>query len=176
MSVLQLPVPTWGDRISLLPKRMGYVLSLELTATMQGRLLTVQPGESALSHLLGHEVVTMPDGARCDLPTIAITHGAGRLGTVVAPDAPVLSLQLSGTTDNGNSIVRIDATGALDLPAAAVALAPERPCFVATRAETSSATFRWLNRRQLFGMGRTGWLNSGSGLCLRLSFDLYAAA
>jgi hypothetical protein len=43
--------------------------------------------------------------------------------------------------------------------------------FITTRQETASASFRWLNRHQLFGVGRV----AGGGQELELSFDLYLA-
>jgi hypothetical protein len=167
-------LPGWGDRTELYPKRMLYLLSLHATAAAQGATLRVAPA-GQLRHLLGDTAVTTPDGVRCDLPVAEVIGGEGEIGTRSEPASARLRLRISATI--GTAGLLVDCLGVVNFdggPAvfhAALAPSLSGAAFITTRQETASASFRWLNRRQLFGIGRV----AGPPHSLALSFDLYAA-
>ncbi|HVZ88520.1 MAG TPA: hypothetical protein VHG72_16225 [Polyangia bacterium] len=174
-------VGPWGDRTYLLPKSMAYVLSLYLRAEINGRYLTVRSQDSALWQLFGESVVTMPEGLRCDLPTGDLAGGTGEVGT---PDDPTsvalelrLQLQLNQTEKlllSGLGVVNFD--GGLGVFRSSPAELLTGRAFIATRHETDSPTFRWFNRRQLFGFGLVRGVPDSKPREIEISFDLYASA
>jgi hypothetical protein len=170
----------WGDRTYLLPKDMGYVLSLYLKAVVNGRYLTVQPHSRGLSHLFDEVVVTTPDGLRCDVPIGDVTGGTGEIGSPDDPSSIALQLRLQLTLNRTEKLL-MDCTGVANFYGgrAALSLEPDLlagSAFIATRHETDSPTFRWFNRRQLFGMGRVQGIAGSRPRELEFSFDLYAGA
>jgi len=171
----------WGDRTYFLPKEMVYVLSLYMRAEVNGRYLSVSADDGALSHLFGDTVVTMPEGLRCDLPSGDLAGGTGEIGAPDDPSSTALQLRLQLVL-NGTDNLLMECTGVLDLNGGPSALgllptaALSGSAFVATRHETDSPTFRWFNRRQLFGVGRVRGLESSESRGVELSFDLYAGA
>src|SRR6185295_5400543 len=89
------PSIPWGDRTALLPKKMGYVLSLDVTAEANGPQLTVRSSrQQALRHLFDEAVITMPEGLRCDIPTGRIERGDGEIGAPEDPSSQDLHLRL----------------------------------------------------------------------------------
>ncbi len=174
-------VGPWGDRTYLLPKSMVYVLSLYLRAEVNGRFLTVCADDGVLSHLFGDSVVTMPEGLRCDLPVGDLTGGTGEIGASDDPSSVALQLRLQLVL-NGTENLLMDCLGVVNFhggPAAFRSLSTQElsgPAFIASRHETDSPTFRWFNRRQLFGVGRAQGLPSSEPRRLEFSFDLYAGA
>lgn len=174
-------VQSWGDRTALLPKSMLYVLSLCARVQIGGRYLTVLAGKGALYHVFDDRVVTMPEGLRCDLPTGDLVGGTGELGSADDPASQALKLRLQLALKPNERLLMeclgvINMEGGMSalrsLPAAELA----GSAFVATRHETDSSTFRWFNRRQLFGVGRAQGAPGSRPRELDLSFDLYASA
>jgi len=175
-------VQPWGDRTTLWPKRMAYAVSLHTTARFAGRNLTVSAEDGALYHVHDKTVLTTPDGLRCDLPAGDITAGTGRIGTPDDAKSVHLELRLQmRLTDRSNLLINcrgvVGFDGGLNAFFSSNVESLRGSSFIATSHETDSPTFRWLNRRQLFGVGRIEVSKpSASGGELELGFDLYAAA
>jgi len=174
-------VGPWGDRTYLLPKAMGYVLSLYARATVSGSYLTVAPQAEALRHLLGDKEVTMPEGLRCDLPVGDLVGGSGEIGSPIDPTSGALRLQLQIDLNRSEKLL-MDCRGVINFEGGMAAFQTLSPgalagrAFVATRHQTDSPTFRWFNRRQLFGVGRVRGVKGSKPRELELSFDIYASA
>jgi hypothetical protein len=60
----------------------------------------------------------------------------------------------------------------LAAPSGGLRVAPNGSAFINTKQDCSVARYRWLTRRQLFGVGRL----AVEGKRLKLSFDLHVAA
>lgn len=174
-------VGAWGDRSYLLPKDMVYVLSLNLRAQINGQYLQVLSAEDGLDHIFGDTVVTMPEGVRCDLPVGKVAGGQGQIGTAEDPTSVALELRLRLLL-NGTEMLHVECAGVANFYGGLQAFRSVTPellagnAFIATRHETDSATFRWFNRRQLFGIGRMEGIKGSEPRELQLSFDLYASA
>lgn len=175
------PVP-WNDRTTLLPKRMAYVFSLHVGARVRGRSLQVLERANGLAHLMGDQMVELPEGFRCETPAGPITGGEGEIGGPGEPTSTALRMRISAELE-GLGPLLIEAQGVLDFKGGPAVFWSEgaRPlrgsAFIATRYETAQPAFRWLNRRQLFGVGRVETQpGQPDRLTLDLSFDLYAAA
>jgi hypothetical protein len=168
-------LPEWGDRTELFPKRMIYLVSLHATAALAGPYLRVAPGPGRLRHLLGDTVVTTPDGVRCDLPVGDLAGGEGEIGGRAEPQSGRLRLRLTATMGSAGLLMECSGVVSFDggAPAFHAGLLPRvsGSAFITTKQETASASFRWLNRHQLFGVGRV----AGGRQELELSFDLYVA-
>jgi NAD-dependent oxidoreductase involved in siderophore biosynthesis len=180
-----LSIP-WGDRTALIPKKMLYVCSLTVGAHARGPYLLLgaferdEDREEDLRNLFGDAVMTMPDGMRCDLPVGTILRGQGEMGSAEDPRSPKLSLRLSIELGGGNLLL-VECLGSVSFVGGPGVLqsAQDRTfagaAFVATRHETSSPAYRWLNRRQLYGVGRVAGEQRSGERNLIFSFDLYAA-
>jgi hypothetical protein len=173
----------WGERTELLPKHMRYAASLEFTATSSGLFLAVEKSAentSALRHLFGERIITVPEGIRCSVPQrCEIRSGNGRIGTPSAPYSPNLLVEIDAGLDDG-TLMNLVCTGVVSFRGGADALRRSREkvtgtAFIATNAETVSATYRWLTRRQLFGVGTIEGERRSQHWALDFSFDLYAA-
>ena len=116
-------VGPWGDRTYLLPKAMGYVLSLYARATVSGSYLTVAPQAEALRHLLGDKEVTMPEGLRCDLPVGDLVGGSGEIGSPIDPTSGALRLQLQIDLNRSEKLL-MDCRGVINFEGVAL------DCFV----------------------------------------------
>lgn len=188
----------FGERTELLPKHMRYALSLEFSAMATGLYLIVDPtpkgavlpDDSALRHLLDEKIVTVPEGVRCNVPACTILSGNGHIGTASDPHSSKFVAEINTELDeinvelnNKKTPMNLACRGvilfrggpeALSLPGATEV---NGSCFVATNYETVSATYRWLTRRELFGVGTVKATRSPSGEAwqLQFSFDLYAA-
>ena len=171
----------WGDRTYLLPKDMVYVLSLYLRAQLNDRYLAVCADDDVLLQVFGDTVVTMPEGLRCDLPVGDLIGGTGEIGTPDNPHSTALQLRLQLVL-NGTENLLMDCLGVVNFDGGPGALRWGRAqsltgsAFLASRHETDSPTFRWFNRRQLFGVGRVRGVEGSEPRQLELSFDLYAGA
>jgi hypothetical protein len=174
-------VGPWGDRTYLLPKEMGYVMSLYARATANGSYLMVAPQDGALRHLFGDREVTMPDGLRCDLPVGDLANGSGEIGSTVNPASAALRLQLQIDLNAAEKLL-MDCRGVVNFDGGPEAFRTLRAgaltgrAFLATRHQTDSPTFRWFNRRQLFGIGRVRGVKGTLPRELEFSFDFYASA
>jgi hypothetical protein len=173
----------WGDRTALIRKQMVYVCSLTLTAQARGRSLLIgqlpDDAPGGLRHLFGDTVATMPEGLRCDLPAVEDYRGQGELGSAEDPTSSRLDLRIS--FDIGGQLLRMECTGVATFTGASGALSAglgdsfSGTAFVSTRQETSIPTYRWMNRRQLYGVGRVQGERRSGQRNLVFSFDLYAA-
>jgi len=175
----------WGDRTVLIPKKMLYVCSLTVGAHARGPYLLLGAIESNdgrdgdLRNLFDDTFITMPDGVRCDLPVGTILRGQGEIGSAEDPSSPKLSLRLS--IQLGANLLLVECLGCVNFVGGPGVFqsAQDRKfagtAFVATRHETSSASYRWLNRRQLYGVGRVVGEQRSGERNLVFSFDLYAA-
>jgi len=184
----QKPSAAWGDRSTLLPKRAVYVFSVDVRVESRGHELfksSEQPSR-AIRHLFSDSMVTTPLGARVEVPTGEIRSADGKVGDELDPRSNWFSLRVVGDVGaNGAaaylSTVHFDLTGVLDLVGGMGAF--HRPkqktltglAFVASSQDPSTAAYRWLERRQLFGIGRVqGEKNLQGGWELRFTFDMYA--
>jgi hypothetical protein len=183
MSAPRLPsaVP-WGDRSQLIPKHMLYAVSLDVETEANGPYLVVRPtSEKALRHLYDETTVTMPEGLRCDVPTAKILNGDGDLASPYDPSSTSLRIGISAQLEDGN-VLNIACEGVLSFEGGPLALRSMPPsglsgsAFIATTHDTLSATYRWLRRRQLFGVGTVEARQISGVRLLAFSFDLYAAA
>ncbi len=169
----------WGDRNVLIPKRLQYVLTMEFVAGVTALHLNVQPRDGAIRHLFEQSVATLPDGTRADLPLGRIEAGDGRMGTETDPTSSALTLRISARLGSAAAPVLIACSGVVNFDGGPQGLHLGGPryrtgtAFVATRHETASATYRWLNRRQLFGTGRAVFDTESDEMAF--TFDLYAS-
>ena len=186
-SKLRMAVP-WGERTSLLPKAMVYGLSLDVEATSHGPYLTIEKSsQSHVRHMFDESIVTMPEGLRCDVPCGHIAGGDGEIGAANDPTSCWLGLRVRSTIQGGDAklyfamrgVVNFD--GGLSTFRSSHARQITGSAFVASCQEASTGTYRWLERRQLFGVGVVEGhrphdaIGPADGWRLRFSFDLYAA-
>jgi hypothetical protein len=190
----------WGDRTRLLPKATAYAFSIDLSLQSTGPYLTFreqrQP-EGGLRHLFGQSMVLMPGGVACEVPTGTIFAANGEIGDPGDPSSNWLKLQIqAGIGELGQdgdlgrypTTLSFSCTGVLELvgdPGAYRRRSGQLSgsAFVACIQESSTANYRWLERRQLFGIGRVsgesrnpeGKSGSVNGWNLSFSFDLYGA-
>jgi len=197
----------FGERTDLLAKHMRYGLSLEFQGEATGIHLIVtpgpgdatKPGSPGFRHLFDEKLVTMPEGGRVDIPACQILSGRGQLGTAKDPRCASFVVDMNTVLDDGKpmnltcrGVVTLrGGSSALRSPSATVS---SGHAFVATTCETVSATYRWITRRELFGVGAVRGtrslaeadpttltkkehevLLSGKPWRLHFSFDLYAA-
>jgi hypothetical protein len=177
----------WGERSDLHPKRMLYALSLDVSARLAGSHFQIEPRAAALRHLFDQAVAIMPDGARCDLPVAALVGGSGRIGLDNDPLSPRLTMNLSANLGAAGPLL-IECSGVVTFTGGPLAftnigLGPALgtqqlggTAFIATRQQTPGPTYRWLNRRQLWGVGRVALRADSGERKLSFTFDMYAAA
>ena len=173
----------WGDRTRLLPKAMTYALSLDIEAETIGPFLKVKSSnEKVLRHLFGDAVLVTPEGLSCDLPTGSVESGDGEIGDPNDPASVGVRLRVRTKIEPVELALHFECLGIVNFdggPEAFRSKATKRltgSAFVATYHQASSATYRWMERRQLYGVGRvSGHRTSGEWL-LRFSFDLYAGS
>jgi len=184
----------WGDRTALLDKGMRYAFSLDVNFDAHGTHLTLAKTQPALGlrHLFDEKVVTMPERLRCDVPTADVTGGDGEIGDPNDPLSASLRLHLQTRVHDPNKPAKrrdvIDLAGAGVVIFRGGPLAFRSPAtnpvtgsaYLAVSLETASATYRWLERRQLFGPGRVTSVQRAAALpavrLLHFTFDLYGAA
>jgi len=183
----------WGERTSLIHKAMVYAFSLDVRARSNGPYLTIERAapsraddheQYGVRHLFEETTVTVPEGLRCDVPTGYIDSGAGKIGDTLDPTSSWLEMRVRSTLEGGDARLYFDATGVVNFdggPSAfrsAQAKTITGQAFLTSCQESSTATYRWLERRQLFGVGRVEGKNEGRSApewVLDFSFDLYAA-
>ena len=186
----------WGDRTRLLPKATAYAFSLDVRTRSDGPYLSAseQQSETGLRHLFSQPMVEMPEGLRCDVPTGKVISANGEIGDASDPRSNWFRLRVLaslGSPDTGPTpskyaaTLSFSCTGVLNLAGGPTAYRlRSKPlsgsAFIASIQESSSSAYRWLERRQLFGIGRvTGTSrnvhdpSSSSGWDLRFTFDLY---
>lgn len=184
---VRMAVP-WGERTTLLPKAMVYGLSLDVEAISNGPYLKVEESSQVqVRHMFDESIVVMPEGLRCDVPRGHIAGGDGEIGAANDPTCSWLGLSVRSTIQGGDAklyfamrgVVNFD--GGLSTFRSSHARRITGSVFAASCQEVSTGTYRWLERRQLFGVGvvegernRDGHVPS-DGWRLRFSFDLYAA-
>jgi hypothetical protein len=186
----------WGERTSPLHKAMVYAFSLDVRATSQGPCLTVaraatpspaQPESYGVRHLFHESTVTMPEGVRCDVPTGFIESGSGQLGSLADPAACWFDLRLRSVIDEAKASLTFDAAGVVDFDGGIETFRSDKTkrlsgnAFLASVQESSTGAYRWIERRQLFGVGRVEGSRAperespSDEWSLVFSFDLYAA-
>jgi hypothetical protein len=181
----------WGERTRPLHKAMVYALSLDVRATSKGRYLTVErvapepamlAKDYALRHLFEETTVMMPEGLRCDLPVGSIESGTGEVGSPTDPTSCWFELRLRSVLEKATATLTFDMTGVVNFDGglttfrnpAAQELSGET--FATSCHESSTGAYRWLERRQLFGVGRvTGNRATRDEWKMNFSFDFYAA-
>jgi hypothetical protein len=181
-----IPTTPWGNRTELLPKKMGYISSLNFLVMTNGPYLLhydAREQKRAFRHLFDERVTTLPEGAACELPIGDIRRVSGQLGTLSAPFTPPLKLTIAGKLDD-NAVVNINCSGVVNFRGGARRAlwsgnrtVASGSAFIATNYETTSATYRWLTQRQLFGVGRVEGKRETSTdpWEFDFTFDLYAA-
>jgi len=164
----------WGDRTRLLPKATAYAFSIDLVVLGDGPYLStpkalqqLQP-MGGLRHMFAQPIVEMPGGLRCEVPTGTVVSADGEIGD--AGDAHSNWMRLRIVTRLGEippdspqakyaPTLSFATTGVLELSGGAPAyrLRTQRlhgSLFLASVQESSTTAYRWLERRQLFGIGR----------------------
>jgi hypothetical protein len=201
----------WGDRTRLLPKATAYAFSLDVLVRRDGPYLSIEKPyqfEEGLRHLFGQPMVEMPGGLHCEVPTGRIISANGEVGEARNKESTWFELRLQagigaleplGEKGEPNpspvsqyaTTLSFSCTGVLELAGGPVAyrLSPgdlSGSAFLASIQESTTGTYRWLERRQLFGIGRVkrwspkpeAMLPAGTapnGGLLHFSFDLYGA-
>jgi hypothetical protein len=190
----------WGERTSLVHKAMVYAFSLDVRALSKGPYLTVKGVDReraeetetyGVRHLFEETIVTMPEGLRCDVPTGCIDGGEGVIGDPTDPASCWLNLRLRSTLRGGHAMLNFATNGVVEFDggpsafrsAEATTLAGQ--AFLSSCQEASTGTYRWLDRRQLFGVGLVkgrrkrrkakALMIATDEWVLDFSFDLYAA-
>jgi len=186
----------WGERTRPLHKAMVYALSLDVRASSKGRYLTVervapepaaQAKDYALRHLFEETTVVMPEGLRCDLPVGSVENGAGEIGSPTDPTSCWFELRLRSVLERATATLTFDMTGVVNFDGglatfrSATARELSGEVFATSCHESSTGAYRWLERRQLFGVGRVSGSRARPDAFVRdewtlnFSFDLYAA-
>jgi hypothetical protein len=148
----------WGDRSRLLPKTMSYAFSLDVRFTCHGPYLEVQPSKrSGVRHLFEDSIVTLPEG-RCDVPSGRVIRGDGEIGDSKDPTSNWLFLRVRTLVGRVPAPLYFECRGVVNFDGGLAALragsSPGGSAFLSSIHEASTGTFRWLERRQLFGVGR----------------------
>ena len=181
------PVP-WGDRTRLLPKAMTYALSLDVAAMSDGPYLKIPSAQGhGLRHLFEQAVINVPHATRCDVPSGSVESGEGEIGDPSDPSSCWLRMQLRTKLADTQATIYFSCTGVVNFDGGPAAFRSRKQtdlsgsAFLTSSHQVSSATYRWLERRQLFGVGRVvatrgepKWAERGRWE-LRFTFDLYAA-
>jgi hypothetical protein len=175
---------------------MRYAFSLEVLFEAHGTHLTLakaQQPKAGIRHLFDETVVTMPEKLRCDIPTAEVISGDGDVGDPQDPLSPSLRIRLGTKVAGGKrlgnypDVIDLNGDGVVLFQGGPLAFrsAASNPvsgsAFLAASFETASATYRWLERRQLFGPGRLTTLDKPPGdsrpiRLLHFTFDLYGGA
>jgi hypothetical protein len=195
---------SWGHRRQPIPKGLAYVYSFDFVVILdvgaRWYLRTNdapdQKDRGESYHVFGDTSVMVGDGVRRDVPigTVKDVHAelldpantdAGRLeGRVVLDtDTGPIVAALCGVVNINGGIDYI--TRAIGLRAAPIAIGQLAPIagssFVSLTHETAGARYRWMDRCQLFGVGRVeektrrdAALEDGL-IRLGFSFDIYFA-
>jgi len=203
----------WSDRTRLLPKATAYAFSLDLNVQSDGPYLTFAPqvDGDGLRHLFGQPVIELPGGVHCEVPTGRIFAVNGEVGKAVDPDSNWFQMRVqvgvgevaavaspSAAPDRAPSSkvqkyatsLTFSCTGVLELVGGMAAYRRRSEelngsVFMTSTQESTTRTYRWLERRQLFGIGRLHGTSrnprcdpdprSLNGWMLQFSFDLYGA-
>ena len=182
MNTFDTPVLRWGERSTLLPKRLFYAFSIQVQfelsadrAAAVGRRLSVplltkpQRGDEwSTYHVLREDLVAFPDGVVREVP-----RGRLRRGTVFMDigdnDVGDLQGRLFLETDTSATLV-MTLSGVLSVSGGTVKLlddaGPSGPsarqgkAFIAVHSDSEHTKHRWLVENQLFGFGRVTALPS----------------
>jgi hypothetical protein len=177
----------WGERTALLPKAMVYAFSLDVDAICNGAYMKVgRSTENGLRHLFDQDIVAMPEGIRCDVPAGRIESGDGQLGDPNDPSSCWLQLRIRSLLEDSGATLFFDTKGVVNFEGGPSAFHSKQTrclagsAFLSSTQEASTATYRWLERRQLFGVGtvigeRCAPPAAPDAWKLKFSFDLYAA-
>lgn len=186
----------WGERTRPLHKAMVYAMSLDVRATSKGRYLTVervaperalQSKDYGLRHLFEETTVMLPEGLRCDLPVGSIESGAGEMGSATDPTSSWFELRVRSVLEKATATLTFDMTGVVNFDGGLATFRSPTSTELSGEAfstschESSTGAYRWLERRQLFGVGRVSGNRASQAAFvpdewkLHFSFDLYAA-
>jgi hypothetical protein len=190
----------WGDRTRLLPKATLYVFSLDVVVQGDGPYLSLAGGEqpnTGLRHLFSHRVVQVPGGQHCEVPTGTAFAANGEVGEADDPtsnwfnlrvQAGIGELEAKSGVPTYATTVTFSCTGVLDIAGGPAAYRRSTgdvsgSAFMTSIQESTTPSYRWLERRQLFGIGLVKSLGPASATTaqvtnqrkLHFSFDLYAA-
>jgi hypothetical protein len=176
MNTFDTPVLRWGERSTLLPKRLFYAFSIQVRfdiradqAGVVGRRLTVpltvkpQRGDEwSTYHVLREDLVVFPDGVVREVPRGRLRRGTvfmdigdndvgnldGRL-LLETDTSAMLIMTLSGVLSLSGGTTRLfddDATGGPPTQ--------KGKSFIAVHFDSEHTKHRWLVENQLFGFGR----------------------
>jgi hypothetical protein len=183
----------WGDRTRLLPKAMSYALSLEVDVTSVGSQLRLKNGDARprLWHLFEQRTIATPEGLLCDVPTGMVDVADGEIGDSADPASPWfwlrLTLKLGELRDREvvpvpGLVLQSECLGVVNFDGGVEAFRSRSntplngSVFGSFYHLASAPAFRWLERRQLYGVGRVRGVRASGGWLLTFSFDLYSAA
>jgi hypothetical protein len=151
---------SWGDRTRLLSKDMAYVFSVDFAARSQGTRLRVEPaGSSGLRHVFGHSVVTTADGTPADVPTGRINWGDLEIGDSLGISPAWANLRLTIDLTAG-AVLSLESSGVVNFNGGSGAFFSNQgkrltgSLFVSSQQHSTVTAYRWLQRRQLFGVGQ----------------------
>jgi hypothetical protein len=165
---------------------MVYAFSLDVDAEGHGPYLRLVPSSDlGLRHLFEETIVTMPEGLRCDVPRGRVHGGAGEIGEVNDPASCWLGLRVCTMLEGTGATLSFEARGVINFEGGIAAFRSDQTstlkgsAFFSSMHEASIGTFRWIERRQLFAVGRVSGHRTGKSSrdswMLRFTFDLYAA-
>jgi hypothetical protein len=188
MNTFDTPVLRWGERSTLLPKRLFYAFSVQVefelradrAAAAGGRFCVplttrAQSGDAwSTYHVLREDLVIFPDGIVREVPRGRLRRGTGFMD-IGQNDVGNLDGRLLLETDTGAVLVMsysgvLTVTGGtarlLDAAAVAPPLQATRhgKAHIAVHCESEHTKHRWLIENQLFGFGHvTAVLLSAAG-------------
>ena len=174
----------WGDRSYLLHKQLAYVWSLDVTFQQSGSggdrtFLVPPPGGSGgrVYHVLDRTFAEGIDGTQLEVPVSHDVTGQGMIVANLYRTAGCFSGQLAIQVHD--RVLQMAFDGVIDLAAPSagrpVRAAPRGSAFINTKQECALARFRWVARRQFFGVGRIEPV-AGDPDTIRLSVDFHVGA
>jgi hypothetical protein len=183
----------WGDRSYLLPKHLAYVWSLDITfeQTSSGidRTFLVPPSEGSngrVYHVLDRTFAEGIDGTQLEVPVPDRDPNSvtGQATIVADPYRAFGSFSGQLGIQTHGRVLQMDFDGVIDLSAAApgraVRAALHKSAFINTKQECALARYRWVARRQFFGVGRIEPVYIRPDTIgpdkVRLSFDFHVGA
>jgi hypothetical protein len=178
----------WGDRSYLLPKHLAYVWSLDVTFQYSGagtdRTFLVPPSggsDGRVYHVLDRTFAEGIDGTQLEVPVPDPGPDSVTGQATIVADLYGAFGSFSGQLgiQTHDRVLQIDFEGVIKLaaqsPRRPVRVAPHGEAFINTKQECALARYRWVARRQFFGVGRIHPVDINPD-AIRLSFDFHVGA